>query len=381
MHIHRVKEGETLFSIASRYNAPITKLIENNELSKPDRLVTGEELIVLLPTRTHRVRGTESLIEIARRYEIKRAELYRNNPSLIARHDVYPGELLAIRYPAPRGGMGASLGYVPRGTPKERLSLTLPYLTYFVFDGIYEDDEGLRPEIDEELLSHVRSQKKTPLLRVHAKEGHEICFATMESICALAIEKGFCGIVLARGMLTHLERQQRDAYLVALRRMLLGCDLILFAECDETGEFGDYLDGNIIVAGAIDDKDAFFDRVEGSYECAKSFLALPTGCVDNGRPISYAKMREIGYKTKAELEGADNETQWLRYRKYRFGKGEEHTVRVFSPSYLSTLIGYLCEYGMMGAAIDVRYAPVFALMLLHTSLYEVDYAFSMFDKK
>ena len=138
MHIHKVEEGETLYKIASTYGAPITKLIENNELSYPDRLVTGEELIVLLPTRTHRVRGTESLGEIARRYEIKRAELYRNNPSLIARRGVYPGQLLTIRYPAPKGGMGASLGYVPRGTERERLLLTLPYLTYFVFDGVYD---------------------------------------------------------------------------------------------------------------------------------------------------------------------------------------------------------------------------------------------------
>lgn len=381
MHIHKVEEGETLYRIASRYGAPIPKLIESNELSDPDRLVTGEELIVLLPTRTHRVRGTESLSDVGRRYEIKRAELLRNNPSLILRRDVYPGELLAVRYPAPKGGMGASLGYVPRGTARERLLLTLPYLTYFVFEGACESEDGIRYTVEEDLLRLVQSQKKTPLLRVHAKDGETIGAATMERLCALAREGGFYGIVLAKGMLAHLERRQRDAYLVELRRLLLGCDLILFAECDETGEFGDYLDGNIIVGGAINDKDAFFDRVADSYECAKSFLALPSGCLDNGKPISYAKMREIGFKFKAELEIEEDGTQTLRYRRYRFGKGEEHTVRVFSPSYLSTLVGYLCEYGMMGAAIDVRYAPVFALLLLHTSLYEVDYAFSMFDRK
>ena len=60
MKIHRVKEGDSVYSIAREYAVMPTKIIEANELLTPDVLTVGEELLILTPTRTHTVRGGET---------------------------------------------------------------------------------------------------------------------------------------------------------------------------------------------------------------------------------------------------------------------------------------------------------------------------------
>ena len=260
------------------------------------------------------------------------------------------------------------------------LDLALPYLSYFVFDSCHV---GARGDVHMEKAMHleyVLKKKKTPLLRIDA-EGISPSLSTMESVAEAAIREGYYGLVLGDGILTHTSRSERDAYLLAVRRIMLGKGLILFVEGDLECDFGDYADGNILLPHAMWRGDMMtdrrFDLMEKTYESAKTFLGLPSKCTDENEEISYAKMREIGYKCKAVIKSEENGSGTLYYRRYRCGVSEERRIRIPTPEYLSRLIGYLCEYGMMGAALYIEDVPTFLWMLLHTSLWEADYALSL----
>ena len=84
MHIHTVKEGETVFHIARKYGVSPAKIIENNGLINPDRISVGQKLLILTPTRTYTVRGGDTLKKISRRFGVKERCILRANPYLPA---------------------------------------------------------------------------------------------------------------------------------------------------------------------------------------------------------------------------------------------------------------------------------------------------------
>lgn len=49
MQIHIVSTADTSYSIAARYNIPVSRLIYDNQLETPDDLVTGQALLILEP--------------------------------------------------------------------------------------------------------------------------------------------------------------------------------------------------------------------------------------------------------------------------------------------------------------------------------------------
>jgi LysM repeat protein len=79
---HRVRSGETLSSIASRYKTTVTRLVRMNNISDPDLIIEGRRLRV--PgggpgTRTHSVRAGETLSSIAGRYKTSVGRIAKMN--------------------------------------------------------------------------------------------------------------------------------------------------------------------------------------------------------------------------------------------------------------------------------------------------------------
>ncbi|MBC7768769.1 MAG: peptidoglycan DD-metalloendopeptidase family protein [Phycisphaerales bacterium] len=66
---HRVGDNESLYDIATRYQAPLRALIEQNALEPPFALAAGREL-QLPPPRFHTVARGETLEDVARRYNV-----------------------------------------------------------------------------------------------------------------------------------------------------------------------------------------------------------------------------------------------------------------------------------------------------------------------
>lgn len=68
MIIHVVRPGESVYTIARRYGVSPERIISDNELAFPDRLVVGETLVIIADTIRHTVVSGDSLFRLARRY-------------------------------------------------------------------------------------------------------------------------------------------------------------------------------------------------------------------------------------------------------------------------------------------------------------------------
>ena len=168
MRIHTVKEGDTIFKIARKYATSPAKIIENNALTRPDRLYPGQKLIILTPTRTYTVRGGDTLNSIAIRFAIDNEELKRNNPALAGADRIYPGQIIAVKYGEKEFGNAVVNGYYSKDTEKERLCLFLPHLTYLtIASHKWENNRLFRLFNYEEALALSKDTDVFPIMRVY----------------------------------------------------------------------------------------------------------------------------------------------------------------------------------------------------------------------
>ena len=96
--IHVVAEGETLYSIAERYQVSQERVRYDNQIVDPVDLVPGQALLILIPEIVHVVQAGESLYGIAEDYGTTVLALLRNNPYLDTRAYLIPGEAIVISY-------------------------------------------------------------------------------------------------------------------------------------------------------------------------------------------------------------------------------------------------------------------------------------------
>ena len=131
MHIHVVKRGDTLSSIAAMHDALPAFVAADNGLTLSTPLVIGQALVVRTPKTLHTVRAGETLSSIARDYDLSVRTLLRRNFFLHGRELLREGDVLAIDYAdeAPLGTLGVN-AYAYPYIGGELLDSVLPYLTY-----------------------------------------------------------------------------------------------------------------------------------------------------------------------------------------------------------------------------------------------------------
>ena len=167
MTIHTVERGDSIYSIARMYGVPQSRIITDNMLENPSRLVVGEDIVILYPTETYTVRGGDTLSSISRAFGVSIDSLYRNNPVLNGQPSVYPGQILNISYDTPPLGEISTNGYAYPNIDRTVLRRTLPYLTYLsVFSyGINDDGTLIAPRGGEEEVIQIAWEYGTiPLL-------------------------------------------------------------------------------------------------------------------------------------------------------------------------------------------------------------------------
>jgi spore germination protein len=128
MELYVVQTGDTIDSIATKYGVSVNKLIVDNRLTNPERLVPGEVVIIVRPSQTYTIQEGDTLESIAASHNITVNELLRNNPILSDMDYIYPGEVLTIRYN--QSETVATHGYANTFIKRNILKKTLPYLTY-----------------------------------------------------------------------------------------------------------------------------------------------------------------------------------------------------------------------------------------------------------
>lgn len=167
MILYTVQKGDTVYSIAQKNNTTPSRIIIDNDLTNPGKLVVGQSLVLLYPTNTYTVRGGDTLLSIARAQGVSVMQLWQNNPVLRGRSYIYPGQILNISYEAPPLGSIRVNGYVYPYIDRSVLRTTLPYLTYLsIFTYGFRTDGSLIPPTggDEELIALSREYSTVPLM-------------------------------------------------------------------------------------------------------------------------------------------------------------------------------------------------------------------------
>ena len=129
MDIHVVKPGDTLYSIALSHGVPMSRLLEDNQLPDPSRLVVGQTIVIQYPERTYVVRSGDTLFSIAQANGLTVKTLLRNNPSLAGEDRIFPGQELVLAYRQEKQGTLTVNGYAYPHIDRALLQRTLPYLS------------------------------------------------------------------------------------------------------------------------------------------------------------------------------------------------------------------------------------------------------------
>ncbi len=164
MIIHTVTPGQTLYTLADRYDVTPQSIAQANGLQQPDRLVPGQDLVIPRQGSAHRVTPGESLYTIARQYGITVAELLQENPSVRAPYTIYPGQTLFLPNLPKRGTIQVN-GYAYPTISTEVLQQTLPYLTYLsIFSYRVQADGTLNEIADTPLIAAAKAADVAPML-------------------------------------------------------------------------------------------------------------------------------------------------------------------------------------------------------------------------
>lgn len=128
MKIYIVQLGDTIQSIAKKYNISTERLITDNGLINPYSLVVGQSLVILNPKKIYVVKPGDTLESIAINNSITFMQLIRNNPFLFDRNYINQGDRLVIEFNTVKDIQVN--GYTTAFLSADILTRSLPYLTY-----------------------------------------------------------------------------------------------------------------------------------------------------------------------------------------------------------------------------------------------------------
>lgn len=375
MKIHRVKSGESIFSIAKEYAVLPTKIIEANGLLNPDRLLVGQELLILTPTRTHTVRGGETLNSICHRFSVNESEILAKNPALRGEKTVYPGQILTIKSDTPPGGTAFSNGYYYNHASIESLVSVLPYLTYVTVCAarVERDDVKLLFD-DSRAVKTIRDAKRSPLLHLFCDLGESRLDKTIvDTAILLAKARGYDGINLSMNGVS--DYKAFSDFLHSLKATLIEYGLLLFVELDKNSDadIEDCYDGIILSYSKLfsktrppfdeGEKCIFTDFAE-KHESSKGYIELSAFAYTDGEILALDEAMRLAHTGKCEIiYDSDTKLCHFDYNKYTMGKRIPKTVYFESLENIKAKLGLISELGYMGISFDVSRTPLNYLMM------------------
>lgn len=168
MTIHVVKEGDTINSIAQQYGISAERIIIENELPNPDRLLIGQSIGIRFPDVTHTVVEGDTLYSLAQQYDVDANQILQNNPKVAADEFLTPGDVLVISY-AQEEILDTVVinGYCYPFIDRSVLRKTLPFLTYLsIFIYGFTPEGELVPIDDTELIAIAQEFGVAPIMMI-----------------------------------------------------------------------------------------------------------------------------------------------------------------------------------------------------------------------
>lgn len=166
MQIHVVSAGETLTSIAKKYNTTTKIITEVNELPNPNNLVVGQSIAIRIPSLLHTVVKGDTLEGISKKYGISQAKIQQNNPQKTAAQYLIPGEELIIFFEGEQPIDSILVnGFAYPEIDEMVLKKTLPFLTYVtVFAYHFLPDGTLLSLKDEPIIQLAKEYGVVPVM-------------------------------------------------------------------------------------------------------------------------------------------------------------------------------------------------------------------------
>jgi spore germination protein len=171
--IYTVKPGDTVYFISRRYGISPEAIIRDNALSDPDMLMIGQALVINNDMLTHRVRWGQSLFSIGMEYCKSLEQMIGANPQIINPYMIDIGQYVNVPVAPQKLGTIEVNGYAFPNIQKKILNDTLPHLTYLsIFSYQVREDGSLSTIEDEPLIEAARQANVAPLMVItNLKEG------------------------------------------------------------------------------------------------------------------------------------------------------------------------------------------------------------------
>ena len=372
MRIHRVKEGEGIRDIAREYGISPIKLSENNGRTERDRLIPGEELLIIVPTKTVNARRADTVESLAQRYSVKPSDLLAMNPELMGRGILYEGQPISVKHAPQLFGLGIGNGYFYRGCSTEALVRAMPYLSFVTVCAGVARENGVSMLFDDsDVVNLSRAAAKIPILRVWLGGiANDKMSDAVKSAALLARCRGYSGICLA-GMTDEMKKKEHTLH---ARRELMECDLKLFVECDVEGarEYTEYADGCVLTYDKIHRESVpEFDEGEGevfrafaeNHDSLRAFVDLSPFALTGDKYVPKETARSAVARGRGRLEytaGGD----CIRGRVGRIGK--ERCYIWESMQNTEKKLKMVSELGYYGISFDIARVPIYELLMFRS---------------
>lgn len=226
MFVHVVERGDTIWSIARRYNVSPQRIISDNAIPNPQNLVLGQALLILVPKTVHTVTAGDTLPLIAMAYDTSVLVLMQNNPTLIANPVLTPGQTLVIDFTEEKRRSIVINSYAYPYINRDVLRRALPYLTYLTIFGYGFTPEGELIEIDDQPLINLAYEYRTAPVMLISSITEEGTFSgskasllfndvnlqnkVIANIIDVMVEKGYVGLDVD---FEYIEAKDGEAYL------------------------------------------------------------------------------------------------------------------------------------------------------------------------
>lgn len=173
MLIHIVRPGDTLYKIGQRYGVSAERLITDNAISNPERLMVGQAIVVPVTSVRHTVLAGESLYSIAQMYSVTVDAIAAANPQITNPAQISVGQVITIPLSDEKIGSIYVNGYVFPGISTDTLQKTLPNLTFIsIFSYEVRADGSLSNLNDRAIIDAARAANVAPLMVItNIREG------------------------------------------------------------------------------------------------------------------------------------------------------------------------------------------------------------------
>lgn len=167
MVIHIVKSGDTLYNISNFYGVPIEKLVLDNQISTPNKLAIGQNIVIDVDKINYTVKNGDTLYKISKMFDIPLSDIIESNPEITNPNALNVGQVVIIPLPNKEFGNIEVNGYAIANINEQVLNKTLPYLTYLaIFSYQAKDDGNMSLLYETNLIEKARANNVAPLMVV-----------------------------------------------------------------------------------------------------------------------------------------------------------------------------------------------------------------------